>query len=64
METPVNKTNLPLHTNVYLASQKEKRKTISQKSERAIESGNIQDVIDSLTGKMKLFCEEYLVDLN
>ncbi len=55
---------LPLHTNVAVAMQKAKRKTISDKSQRAIDSGDIQAVIDSLSDKQKVFCEEYLKDLN
>lgn len=57
-------TKLPVHTNRILALQKEKRKTISQKSLRAIESGDVQAVIDSLSDRQKVFCEEYLKDLN
>lgn len=56
--------NLPLNTNKVVAMQKQKRKTISDKSQKAIDSGSIQNVIDTLTGKQKKFCEEYLVDLN
>lgn len=56
--------DLPLHTNRATAIRKEKRKTISDKSVRAIESGDIQAVIDSLSPRMRLFCEEYLVDMN
>lgn len=55
---------LPLHTNKAVAMQKEKRKTISEKSQQAIDSGNIQAVIDSLSDKQRVFCEEYLTDLN
>ena len=57
-------TELPLHTNKAVAIQKEKRKKVSDKSQRAIDSGNIQDVIDSLSERQRLFCEEYLKDLN
>lgn len=57
-------TQLPLHTNKVVALQKEKRKTISQKSERAIASGDVQAVIDSLSEQQKRFAEEFLVDLN
>lgn len=60
----MTKTQLPLHTNKVLALKKEKRKTISDKSQRAIDSGNIQDVIDSLSEQQKRFCEEFLTDLN
>lgn len=56
--------SLPLHTNKVQATQKEKRKTISQKSTKAIESGDVQAVIDSLSDRQKVFCEEYLKDLN
>lgn len=55
---------LPLNTNAVRAAQKEKRKTISKRSEAAIASGDIQDVIDSLSDKQRLFAEEYLKDLN
>ncbi len=57
-------TDLPLHTNKVVASQKKKRTTVSKKSLEAIDSGSAQDVIDTLTDRMKTFCEEYLVDLN
>lgn len=59
-----NKTDLPLHTNKITALKKDKRKSISDKSLRAIDSGDIQSVIDSLSDKQRAFCEEYLVDLN
>lgn len=55
---------LPLHTNKAVAIQKEKRKTVSQKSQKAIDSGSIQAVIDSLSERQRRFCEEYLRDLN
>lgn len=55
---------LPLHTNKVTAIQKVKRQKGSQKSRDAMESGNLQEVIDSLTGLQKAYCEEYLVDLN
>jgi phage terminase small subunit len=55
---------LPLHTNKAVAIQKEKRKRVSQRSEAAIESGDLQAVIDSLSERQRRFCEEYLVDLN
>lgn len=56
--------NLPPHTNKVQAFQKMKRKTTSDKSQKAIDEGNIQEVIDSLTDKQRAFCEEYLKDLN
>ena len=56
--------DLPLHTNKVVALKKQKRKTISDKSKQAIDSGDIQSVIDSLSDFQRLFCEEYLVDLN
>ena len=59
----MSKTELPLHTNKVMALQKEKRKKISQKSEQAITSGDLQSVIDSLSDRQRKFCEEYLVDL-
>lgn len=54
---------LPLHTNKAVALQKEKRSKVSQKSKKALESGDVQAVIDSLTGLQLRFCEEYLVDM-
>lgn len=60
----MNLKELPLHTNKATAIQKEKRRKLSDKSQKAIESGNIQDVVDSLSEKQKRFCEEFLVDLN
>ena len=56
--------SLPIHTNKVVAIQKQKRKTISNRSQKAIDSGSVQDVIDSLTEQQKRFCEEFLVDLN
>lgn len=53
-----------IHTNKVVAFQKQKRNTTSQKSLRAIESGDIQAVIDSLSDQQRRFVEEYLVDLN
>jgi phage terminase small subunit len=44
--------------------RKAKRATVSAKALRAIETGNVQEVIDTLTDKHKLFCQEYLKDLN
>lgn len=55
---------LPLHTNTAVAIQKEKRKRTSDKSQQAINSGDIQAVINSLSEKQKQFCEEFLKDLN
>jgi len=63
MEKPILK-ELPLHTNKAVAIQKEKRKKITQKAEKAIESGDLQSVIDALSEKQRRFCEEFLVDLN
>lgn len=57
-------THLPLHTNRIVALQKDKRKKIAKKAQDAIDSGDLQAVIDSLSGKQRAFCEEYLVDLN
>lgn len=54
---------LPLHTNKAVAMQKQKRAKVSRKSQEAIDSGDIQAVIDSLTGLQRQFCEEYLIDL-
>ena len=56
--------DLPLHTNKVVAAQKKKRATISKKSQHALDTGDVQAVIDSLSGKQLQFCEEYLVDLN
>lgn len=52
-----------VHTNKAVALQKEKRSKASRKSLKAIEKGDIQGAIDSLTGLQRAFCEEYLVDL-
>lgn len=52
-----------VHTNKAVAMAKYKRSTMSEKSRKAIESGNVQAVIDSLTGLQRKFCEEYLIDL-
>jgi phage terminase small subunit len=57
-------TNLPLHTNQIVALQKKKRQKISQKSQEAIDNGDLQEVINSLNDRQRDFCEEYLVDLN
>ena len=56
--------NLPLHTNKAIAIKKEGRKKISAKSQAAIDSGDVQAVIDSLTEKQRRFCEEFLIDLS
>lgn len=55
-----------LHTNKATAIAKAKRKSgvIRNKSQAAIDSGDVQAVIDSLTDKQRRFCEEYLTDLN
>ena len=57
-------TDLPLHTNKIVALKKKGRTTISARSLKAIEEGDIQGVIDSLNDRQRLFCEEYIVDLN
>lgn len=57
-------TGLPPNTNKVAALQKEKRKKISKRSEKAIESGDLQAVIDTLTERQKEFCNQFLVDLN
>jgi phage terminase small subunit len=56
--------DLPIHTNKILAEQKAKRKTISQRSQNAVDSGDLQAVVDSLSDRQRQFCEEYLKDLN
>ena len=53
---------MPPHTNKAIAMQKQKRKMISDRSQRAIDSGNIQAVMDSLTELQRRFCEEYVRD--
>ena len=55
---------MTLVTNKAYEMQKQKRIKVSQKSLRAIESGDLQSVIDSLSERQRLFCSEYLVDLN
>jgi phage terminase small subunit len=57
-------TELPVHTNKAVAIQKEKRKRVSKKSTEAIEAGDVQGVINSLSERQRLFVEEYLKDLN
>lgn len=61
---PDEKRAEPVHSNKAVAMQKQKRKTISVKSQKAIDSGNVQAVIDSLSPKQLRFCEEYLTDMN
>lgn len=56
--------NLPLHTNKAVAIKKAKRIKLSAKSQEAIDKGDIQGVIDSLSPFQRQFCEEFLVDLN
>lgn len=51
-------------TNAFVAERKEKRNRTSKKSQRAVDSGDVDAVVDSLSDKMKLFCEEYTKDLN
>lgn len=60
----MTENTLPLHTNIAVAMQKDKRKKITKKSQKAVDSGDIQAVIDSLSAKQLRFCEEFLVDLN
>lgn len=57
---------LPVHSNSVVAHRKAERQRVAlnAKTKKAIESGNPQKVIDSLTGKQLAFVEEYLVDLN
>lgn len=57
-----NFDDLPLNTNRVAALQKVKRATMSQKAARAVEAGDPQAVLDSLTPKQLRFCEEYLLD--
>lgn len=64
MANKVDFNDLPLHTNKAIAAQKQKRAKISKKSQAAVDSGDIQSVIDSLNERQRRFCEEYLVDLN
>ena len=54
----------PLHTNKAVALQKRKRAKVSLKSKTALDSGDLQAVIDSLSDRQRQFAEEYLVDLN
>ena len=59
-----NQTKVGLNTNKAVAMQKAKRIRISQKSLQAIDSGNAQEVVDSLSDRQRVFIEEYLTDLN
>src|ERR1044072_334671 len=59
-----NLLDVPPNTNTVKAFQKKKRVKTSDKAMKAIEAGDIQAVIDSLTGMQKQFCEEYLKDMN
>jgi phage terminase small subunit len=63
----MKKTETPtvlLHTNKVAASQKIKRNKTSIGSKKALEEGDPQKIIDSLTGLQLRFVEEYLVDMN
>jgi phage terminase small subunit len=72
MDKSLNLTavGLPIHTNKVVAAKREKRdeaakrNSTSQKSLKAIASGDVQAVIDSLNDRQRIFCEEYLTDLN
>ena len=50
------------NTNEYVELQKQKRSMISQRSQRAVDSGDIKQVIDSLTPLQIRFCEEMVID--
>lgn len=43
---------------------RQKEKTFKPKLQAAIDSGNIQDVIDQLTVRQRRFAEEYVLDFN
>lgn len=60
----MNTDDLPIHTNKAIAIKKAGRKKVSDKAQTAMDQGDIQAVIDSLTEKQRRFCEEFLVDLN
>lgn len=62
----LDKDALPVHSNVVVAHKKAQRarSLMNSKTQKAIDSGNPQRVIDSLTGRQRAFVEEYLVDLN
>ena len=64
MQKTIDFEALPLHTNKAVAIRKEKRFNGSVKKRQLLEAGDIQGCLDSLTGKQRAFCEEYLVDLN
>lgn len=55
-------TDLGLYTNKMVAVKKQARTTVSQKTLDAIESGDVQAVIDSLSPLAIRFVEEYLQD--
>lgn len=50
------------NTNGYVELQKQKRSMTSKKSQLAVDSGDIQAVIDSLTHLQIRFCEEMVLD--
>jgi phage terminase small subunit len=56
----------PLHTNkaTVVAKKRKIHRFGSNKSQKLMEAGDIQGMIDSLSTLQKRFCEEYLVDLN
>ena len=54
---------VPLHTNTYLVRMpKARTKPLYKRTEKALQDGDAQAVIDSLTPLQKRFVEEYLVD--
>jgi phage terminase small subunit len=53
-----------VHTNKAVKIKKGRQYRLSQKTQQALDSGDVQAVIDSLSERQRLFCEEYLKDLN
>lgn len=51
-----------VHTNKAIALRKEKRSRVSSKAQRAIDEGDVQSVIDSLTHLQRRFVEEMVLD--
>jgi phage terminase small subunit len=54
-----------IHPNAFVKSVRQQRfEKMRPHVKEALEKGDLQGVLDGLTGKQLAFCEEYLVDLN
>lgn len=49
---------------VNIRTIKQSRNRAGSRAKKALEEGNVQEVIDGLTVRQRRFCEEYLVDFN